>query len=719
MNQIANAVVVQMYKDGMEFRKNGNTPKALIKFQAVYKARPTSAEPLFQIGMIEYERFRYKSACAHLEKAASLKPAEVAIWREFGKSLRALNKPEHLKNAVSNLKKAAFPKPFEEQIKKLLLEGDEYKTPSNGSAPVSDIATIISLLDNRKFNEVDQRANALLRKFPDCVVAYNLLAVALIELGSLDHAEKSLRKAIELFPNFMDAHSNLGRVKSAKGKYKEALGHFARAREIKPDHIPSIIYIAKALGETGQETEAIELLETVSNPTKLDQFEGASILATLFSKVRRHDDAISLAEQLVEKNRKSPLAVIALGEALNNADKLEEAENAYKQGLERFPRHVDIMSKLANVVSILGRFDESREILRNAIKLAPLAGGLYNTYLQTTKPKLDDPIVQAMAENYENPDLGSESRTAFGYALSKAFEAGKKYDKVFYYLNSANAEERKAFPYDINERYRSYNQTVNFYKDFDLSKYEGIGNTEYRPIFVTGMPRSGTTLTEQIIASHSLMTAGGEDGRFRTAVTYMRTRPKNRLIKPDQIDSNLINEITSDFIDHFTNRLGETSHFTDKAIGSYTEIGLIKAAFPNAKIVLLRRDPRDNLLSIYKNQFARGSHGYSNDLRDLAKYYNVYLDYIDFWRETLPGEFYELDYEKLTDNPEEESRKLIDYCGLEWEDACLNFHENKSTVRTLSIYQARQPIYKSSVALWENYKEELKPMMEVLESRGK
>ncbi len=147
-------------------------------------------------------------------------------------------------------------------------------------------------------------------------------------------------------------------------------------------------------------------------------------------------------------------------------------------------------------------------------------------------------------------------------------------------------------------------------------------------------------------------------------------------------------------------------------------LGLVKLAMPNARFVIVRRDPRDNLLSIYKNKFPDDTHLYAYDQRDLAKFYGTFVDMIEFWRERVPDWFYEVQYEALVANPEEETRKLIAACGLEWEDACLSFHENKRKVETLSVYQVRQPITKASVELWQRYERDLKPMLDQLREDG-
>src|SRR5690606_18247052 len=224
------------------------------------------------------------------------------------------------------------------------------------------------------------------------------------------------------------------------------------------------------------------------------------------------------------------------------------------------------------------------------------------------------------------------------------------------------------------------------------------GTTDFAPIFVTGMPRSGTTLIEQIIASHSSVTGAGEIGECARAAQVLITDPKNPMkMHPPAMDE--IAGLGRRFETFIRERFPESDRITDKSIQTYMYLGLVKLALPKSRFVIVRRDPRDNLLSIYKNKFPDDTHLYAYDQRDLAKFYGTFVDMIDFWRERVPDWFYEVQYEDLVANPEEETRKLIAACGLEWEDACLSFHENKRKVETLSVYQVRQPITKASVAL--------------------
>jgi hypothetical protein len=268
--------------------------------------------------------------------------------------------------------------------------------------------------------------------------------------------------------------------------------------------------------------------------------------------------------------------------------------------------------------------------------------------------------------------------------------------------------------HDIAERHAEIADLKTMFQGFDPAAFQDRGFTDAAPIFVTGMPRSGTTLVEQIIASHSTVTGGGEIGKARVeALNFMADGEGGVSKIMDMIDAPW--DTLGQRIDREYHKLfPDADRITDKAIQTYTIMGLIKAAMPNAKFIVVRRDPRDNLLSIYKNQVVDGTHKYACDLGDLGAYYKTFVDMIDFWHEKMPGDFYEIQYEDLIADPEPQARALIAACDLEWEDACMNFHQNKREVKTLSVYQVRQPIYSSSVQAWKKYETELQPLIEAL-----
>jgi len=302
-----------------------------------------------------------------------------------------------------------------------------------------------------------------------------------------------------------------------------------------------------------------------------------------------------------------------------------------------------------------------------------------------------------------------------GFAITKALEDSKQFDRVFPFLKSANDSMSLNFPYDVNTAVNENNEIIKYFKDFKLDDYSGMGYNDAYPIFICGMPRSGTTLVEQIISSHSSVTGAGEIGYTNIAISHTIGTEEKRLIPLSKVQPKHLEKIGSDIWTYLTHHYPGTSHITDKSIMTYKRMGLLKAAMPNCKFIIVRRDPRDNLLSIYRNRFADNTHLYAYNLENLGTYYKQFLRIMDFWRNKMPKGFMEINYEDLINDPETQAQKLIKYCNLDWENKCLEFYKSKRQVKTLSILQVRQPIYKSSVKAWERYEQDLQPLFKAIE----
>ena len=316
---------------------------------------------------------------------------------------------------------------------------------------------------------------------------------------------------------------------------------------------------------------------------------------------------------------------------------------------------------------------------------------------------------------FEKKSTTKGDKINLGFAITKALEDSKQFDRVFPFLKSANDSMNLNFPYDVNTAVCENDETIEYFKDFKLDKYSGMGYNDARPIFICGMPRSGTTLVEQIISSHSSVTGAGEIGYTNIAIANTIGTKEKKLISLSKVQPKHLEKIGSDIWTYLTHHYPGTSHITDKSIMTYKRMGLLKAAMPNCKFIIVRRDPRDNLLSIYRNRFADNTHLYAYNLENLGKYYKQFLRIMDFWRNKMPEGFIEINYEDLINDPETQAQKLVKYCNLDWENKCLEFYKSKRQVKTLSILQVRQPIYKSSVKAWERYEQDLQPLFKAIE----
>ncbi|MCR9111425.1 tetratricopeptide repeat-containing sulfotransferase family protein [Marivita sp. XM-24bin2] len=374
------------------------------------------------------------------------------------------------------------------------------------------------------------------------------------------------------------------------------------------------------------------------------------------------------------------------------------------------PKAIKPQAEKALYLQTAGRFDESEKLLRKLQKKNPHDAELYRMLATTIRIAPNDPMIGAMRRLANHPRLSAQGRMHINFALAKAMEDTKNIAKVFPHLRVANKTQAELFPDDPAARAAEHQGVLNAQEG--LAPISASQGTDPALIFVTGLPRSGTTLVEQIIASHSQVHAGGEMATaLRTAYSIFGQGAEMRSLsdEPAQSFQSFVARLSA------ANRpYADTSkpNLTDKSIMAFLIYGLLHATLPNARFIVVHRDPRDIALSIYKNHFNSGTHRYANDLASIAEVIKSFRKIIAHWRAVLPDRFAEIHYEDLVLEPETQSRKLITAAGLDWEDQCLNFHKKGGTIKTLSLHQVRQPIYKSSAAAWRRYETELQPFID-------
>ncbi|MCR8549379.1 sulfotransferase [Salipiger sp. P9] len=390
----------------------------------------------------------------------------------------------------------------------------------------------------------------------------------------------------------------------------------------------------------------------------------------------------------------------------------EEALAAYDRLIAEGSQVLKARADKAHYLQLLGRFDEAEKIFRKLIRQHPDEAQLYRIFLTTKTLRSGDPLLQAMERLWPRKDLSDERRIHLGYALGKALEETGQPARAFACFKRANALQRKAAPFDNAAQDREFAGVLAAQEGLDPGAPLRGAPLSPRPIFVTGMPRSGTTLVERILAAHSDVAAGNELGlALKLAYGMFGVGEDMRPLAAEPP------EALRAFAERYSllarrDVPGESPVITDKSILSYLIVGLLHHSLPGARFIVVQRDPRDIALSIYKNFFATGTHRYGNDLADIAHAIKRFRDMIGHWKTRLPGVIHEIRYEDLVADPEPQSRALVAAAGLDWQDACLDFHKNTDAVKTLSVSQVRQPIYRGSARAWAKYERELEPFIE-------
>jgi tetratricopeptide (TPR) repeat protein len=406
-----------------------------------------------------------------------------------------------------------------------------------------------------------------------------------------------------------------------------------------------------------------------------------------------------------------------LGNALLETGEIEAAIAAYRGALERSPRQASLWVNLAVGLQQFGDLGGALGAVDAALQLDPGSGAAWAVRAGLKRFAADDPDLAALSRLLAAPKLLVEDRTRVEFALGKAFDDIGDAQKAFAHLTTGNRLHRSAHPYNVSDDLEQFAEIARALSPQTFSTLSGAGDPSRRPVFIVGMPRSGTSLVEQILASHPDVWGGGEQTvleRLLIERTPRAVSPLERARSLRDLQVSDLSSLGSDYVAEISKISSGALRVTDKMPLNFRFVGLIHLILPNAQIVHCRRDPLDTCLSCFAQNFSRGQ-DWSYDLEDLGRYYRGYERLMSHWREqTPPGRLLEISYEALVADLEGESRRLLAFCGLPWDSACLSFHETRRQVRTASVAQVRQPIYPRSVGRAVRYRPYLGPLMAAL-----
>jgi Flp pilus assembly protein TadD len=497
---------------------------------------------------------------------------------------------------------------------------------------------------------------------PNYADANNNLGITLKEMGRLDEAEINLRQAIELKPDLAEAHNNLGITLKEMGRLDEAEINLRQAIELKPDLAGAHNNLGITLKEMG----------------RLDEAE---------INLRQ---AIELKPDLAEAHNN-------LGNTLKQLGRLDEAETNYRKAIALKPDFAEGHNDLGTMLQQQGRFDEAETSYRKAITLKPDFAEAHRLLALLKKFDAQDKQYSKMQELYLDKNISEEQRCNINFGLAKACEDLGDLEKAFHHYREGNVLRKKLLNYNINQDIELFRQIKFTYPRIEQNSLTPDNLTKKLiPIFIVGMPRSGTTIVEQIISSHSKVTGAGE---LNFVAQF------GSLIARGLSDSNTDSLIN--FRERYLFKLQSVSNgnliVTDKMPQNFCYIGLLAAAFPEAKIVHVKRNPAAVCWANYKQYFASKNIGYCYSIDDVISYYKLYESLMVFWINTLSKRIYNLDYEQLTVNQESETRQLIDYLDLDWDEKCLSPQNNKRNITTASSIQVRKKVYRGSSEQWKKY----------------
>jgi len=544
---------------------------------------------------------------------------------------------------------------------------------------------------------------------PDDAEIHCNLGNALRQLGQLHEAISCSQRAIALDPGLSIAHNNLGLSLAALGRREEAIASYRQALVLNPGYVEALNNLGNVLPEVGGRREAVALLRKAID---LDpgRAESHRNLGNVLFEFRRSDEAAASYRRALALEPRHALAHAGLGAALRMQGRATEAEASCRAALAIDPNSVAALSLLGELRADRGQFSEAEALFHRAITIDPGYPFAFYSLAMNRKMTSDDTAWLKGTEALLATRLPLRHEISLRYALGKYFDDIKQYDEAFSNYRQANElTKRYGVNYDRAALTERVDRVINSFDAASIRQYQSGGHISERPVFIVGMPRSGTSLTEQILASHPAVFGAGELAFWQTAfAAYESAELKS------QACASLIPGLARDYLDRLTALSGDAQRVVDKMPLNFMNVGLICAAFPRARIIHLRRHPIDTCLSIYFQYFSH-LHPYANDLGNLAHYYGEYVRITNHWRDALPGTtLLEIPYEALIADQEGWTRRMLDFIGLPWDPKCLDFHQTDRTVITLSKWQVRQKIHAASAGRWRNYEEYVGPLRQLV-----
>jgi tetratricopeptide (TPR) repeat protein len=677
---------------GLALMQLGKLAQAVEQFQAALLVRPNFAIVHSNLAKALRAQGELEPAIQHYRKAIAYDPNLASAHGHLG---QLLCERQELPQALEHYQKAIELRP-------------------GFAAAHCNLGIVLSMMGN--LDAARQHFVEALRLNPSFAAAHCNLGIVLSMMGSLDAARQHFVEALRLNPSLAEAHSYLGNVLRKMNDFGEARRHFVKALRLNPSFAETHNNLGGLLQEMGSLDAArrhfVEALRL--NPCYA---AAHSNLGLVLQDIGNLDEARRHCVEAVRLNPSLAEAHSNLGGVLQEMGNLDEARQHCGEALRLNPSFAAAHCNLGLLRVKLNDLKGAEESFRTSLRCDPNGLRAWANLASLLRSTLPDDDVEAMRRLVAKPALSKERRASLHFALAQVFDARQQYAQAAEHLLHANALTLEVWRergenYDPAKHSRFVNEMIATCTTAFFHRLGGRGLDSELPVFIVGLPRSGTTLIEQILASHSQVFGGGElpftGGDYKSLPDVMRSVEVEKPTSGDRamaylsrLDSEAIRTVAQRHLDRLRALHPTAQRIADKMPENYLFLGLLAVLFPKAKFIHCRRDVRDVAVSCWMTNFRRTR--WTNDPEHIASRFHDYRRLMEHWRSTLPVPMLHIDYEETVADLESVARKLVSWCDLEWEAACLEFHRTQRPIHTASVTQVRQPIYASSVGRWKNY----------------
>jgi tetratricopeptide (TPR) repeat protein len=736
MQQTINLNEEPCKKNVLDLLSRGDFDKAREMADVMLENEPMAVDTQYVSGLVHLMQGNARAAIPFLKNAYQQSADDAVCVANLGV---ACHRAGELDDAVLYLKKALELKPDYTEAKYNLacarLDNKQAEEAlvlftELSKASSDNVDYICAMADAQRekgdYKKAVRLYNSALEKDPKLVRAHINLAPFMMHVGKVDEAMVHCRKAIELDTSQVAAYKNLGDCLIQQEELEEAMDVYADAYEVDPDSVELCVAIGRVWLETSDHGEASSWFQKAIM-LDADNIPAHCGLAEIVRNNGNIPHALELLEPLLEKEPDDIDVLMAMADTLWEDGDAEAALEHLKHVQRLQPERVAIRGKIGQILSSSGAVDKAIEEYQTALDQSPNCIPALSGLATSQCGKLDVGNVMTMEAMLENKKLHSGARSSLHSGLAFYYDSKKECEKAAEQMRQANINQwnsrnKRGWEYEIQKQEDHISRLIETFDSDYFERVKDLGNLDETPVFIVSMPRSGTTLTEQILARHSKVLGIGERNfagqSFNQFINTGQGNQEEDFSNLGTITREEIASITKRYL-HRLQQLKDKADIpnalrvVDKMPDNYSLVGWILTLFPNTKIIHTARDPRDVALSCWMTQF--GSIRWACHTEHLVHRIKQYQRIMDHWRNVIPEKFIEMNYEDLIANQEKESKRLIEYIGLDWEESCLKFYESDRLIRTASITQVRQPIYKKSVAKWKCYEPYIAKLFDRLE----